>query len=441
MFGWAPTSLRDRAQSVDTKATPAEVKLVLPELRGVPDGKLSEWISGRALLPIINAHRAKMVTNTASPQQAKLALPELTHMPDETVSDLLSSGRLLSALNARSALSDCDHQFESTSCNELREAKDVDEINYIKEQATYLDPIAEHDEGRRALADQIRDKQESIACLKADSLSTQDQEQEVAALTEKAADLEAARKQEAARRLERNWTRFCTDTKLEVVKKPKMSDERKISWILHRAESRSEDIKPTLGHYPAFRNLFMRIFTMRESNKPATSLNLFTKYVKARKDDFADEDWPATEHKLPFHLQQKIKADDPSYNLPAPPEPVCLTCGEKLEGAPGPYCSMGCTVCACGERNWKKSKAPNPFYLELHQPEEFDESLAMVELWNCQACKRNFGPSEAKLAKLAGPGGQPAGLTARPVTEEVERMRGAEGEVVLAEIPRRLIKL
>ena len=203
---------------MDTKATPAEAKLVLPELKGVPDGKLSEWISGRALLPIINAHRAKMVTNTASPQQAKLALPELTHMPDETVSDLLLSGRLLSVLNAHSALSDCDHQFESISCNELKKANDVDEINYIKEQATYLDPLAEHDEGRRALADQIRDKQESIACLKADSLSTQDQEQEVAALTEKAADLEAARKQEAARRLERNWTRFCTDTKLEVVK-------------------------------------------------------------------------------------------------------------------------------------------------------------------------------------------------------------------------------
>ena len=59
----------------------------------------------------------------------------------------------------------------------------------------------------------------------------------------------------------------------------------------------------------------------------------------------------------------------------------------------------------------------------------------MVELWNCQACKRNFGPS--KLAKLAGPGGQPAGLIAPPVTKEFEeRIQKAwpEDEVLLEEI-------
>ena len=63
----------------------------------------------------------------------------------------------------------------------------------------------------------------------------------------------------------------------------------------------------------------MRIFTMRESNKPGTSLNLFTKYVKARKDDFADEDWPATELKLRFKFAAEDRGRWPELQPPRAP--------------------------------------------------------------------------------------------------------------------------
>ena len=328
LFGLPTQPLAERVKLFKedgASMTPGDIKRVLPEMKHLPDSvveeKAQEWAKNGCLAEIIN--QGKDTKISAKPNQLQLLFDARGVDPAGQLA-IEDAARADKSTAGPSASSSGDQLWDDEYVQEEARLLRLEPDAQVTERLEAFDSYAL---AVPAMAHEAEKLKEEALLLHSKVYS--------GGLSLTRREVEKDKSVVFIRRLA---------TPFEVVAKPKMSDTRKIAWVLFRAEQDEESVEHTVNFYPAFRRIYRTLFedTKRPDNTTRGCRTCFALFVQRQSPKFRlNED-----RMLPMHVQLQISFDEerfkprPFVKQPVEEKGLCQSCGDrKIDPELEYYCS------------------------------------------------------------------------------------------------------